>query len=73
MANVLQLIQTHLEPGGGTKSAEERGLCFGKGFALLALVCSGCLSTVVSEEGLGLLWEGAEGLYSGCPGNHIKP
>lgn len=44
---VLQLVHTHLEPGGGAKAAEERGACFGKGFALLALVSSGILSSEV--------------------------
>lgn len=48
MSHVLKLVHTHLEPSRGAKSLEERGACFGKGFALLALVSSGVLSNVVS-------------------------
>ena len=48
VTQVLELIHAHLEPKGGTKAAEERGMCFGKGFTLLSLVCSGTLSAVVS-------------------------
>ena len=47
-STVLQLIHTHLEPSGSAKATEERGACFGKGFALLALVSSGKLATKVS-------------------------
>ncbi len=50
MTNVLELVHAHLEPRGGTKAAEERGMCFGKGFALLSLVCSGVLFTAVSRD-----------------------
>lgn len=47
VADVLQLVHAHLEPSGGAKGFEERGNCFGKGFALLALISSGVLSKQV--------------------------
>lgn len=49
VAEVLELIHKHLEPTGGAKAAEERGACFGKGFALLALCRSGVLLDSVSK------------------------
>lgn len=44
---MLELIHSHLDVGKGMKASEERGACFGKGFALLALVCSGTLKRTV--------------------------
>lgn len=48
LSQLFDLIHTHLEPTASDKSAEERGAYFGKVFALLALVKSGCLQENVS-------------------------
>ncbi len=40
VAKVLKLVASHLEPTGSDKAAEERGMYFGKLFALLALIRS---------------------------------
>ncbi len=50
VSQVLQLIRSHLEPTGGDKAAEERGLYFGKLFALLALIKSGRVSDKVRHS-----------------------
>lgn len=49
----LKLVHTHLEPSSSAKSAEERGTCFGKGFALMALATSGALATEVRTTPIG--------------------
>ena len=48
LSEVYQLIHTHLESMGGIKGHEERGIYFGRVFALLALLRSGRLTTDVS-------------------------
>ena len=48
LSNVYQLIHAHLESTGGFKGHEERGIYFGRVFALLALLRSGRLETNVS-------------------------
>ncbi len=48
LSKVHQLIRAHLESKGGFKGHEERGIYFGRMFALLALLRSGRLETNVS-------------------------
>lgn len=48
LSRVLELVHAHLQTTGGAKGAEEKGACFGRGFALLALVRSGVLTSEVS-------------------------
>lgn len=48
LSEVYQLIHAHLESTGGIKGHEERGIYFGRVFALLALLRSGRLKTSVS-------------------------
>ena len=48
LSQLFDLMHTHLEPTASDKSAEERGVYFGRVFALLALVRSGCLREKVS-------------------------
>lgn len=49
-AQVFELIKDHLEPTGSDKAAEERGMYFGKLFALLALMKSGRVTNEVSKS-----------------------
>lgn len=49
LSEMFELIHTHLESTGGIKGQEERGIYFGRVFALLALLQSGRLNTTVSD------------------------
>lgn len=48
LSEMFELIHTHLESSGGIKGLEERGIYFGRVFALLSLLRSGRLETTVS-------------------------
>ena len=49
VSQVFQLIKAHLEPTGSDKAAEERGMYFGKLFALLSLIKSGRVTDKVGS------------------------
>lgn len=48
LSEMFRLIHMHLESTGGIKGHEERGIYFGRVFALLSLLRSGRLKTTVS-------------------------
>ncbi len=57
---VMKLVQSHLELGRGGKPSEEREACVGKVFALLALVRSGRVNSLVRHFLLQHYLEGIE-------------